>query len=225
MSILKAVVFDIDGTLIDTREFILQAYQYAIGKHGYQVPERSQIAALIGRKIEECYAILVPGADPAPLIADHVAFQEQNISLVHPYDGVNELFDTLREMELKVVLWTGRREHVQTVLERCGFDRDSFAAFIDAPMVEKGKPDPEGLLMGLGVADIAPEAAMMVGDAVVDIEAGIRGGVAATVGITHGFGTRNDLVAARPDYIIDSLLELVPIVKVLAQKESTTQFS
>ena len=219
MADIRVVVFDIDGTLIDTREFILQAYQHTIQKHGYPVPARATIAALIGHKIEECYAVLVPGVETAPLVADHALFQAGNINLTHAYDGAREVIDAIKNRGLKIVLWTGRKEHIQTVLSHCGFDQDEFAAVVDAQMVEHGKPDPEGLLLGLGIADLLPEQAIMVGDAVVDIEAGRHGGVAATIAVTHGFGTRDALIGADPDYMVNSLPELLPIIAVLVPHE------
>lgn len=220
MANVQAVVFDIDGTLLDTREFIFQAYEHAIAKNGYPVPDRALIAEQIGHRIEECYAALVPDADPETLIADHIAFQMGKIDLIFPFDGAVTLVAQLRKMELKIILWTSRRAHVITALERSGFTQDSFDAVVDATMVDVGKPDPQGLLFGLGIAGIEPAHAVMVGDAPVDIDAGKRAGVAATIGITHGFGSRDQLLVAKPDYIVDSLPELAPIIEVLAQQVS-----
>lgn len=220
MANIKAVVFDIDGTLLDTREFIFQAYEHAIAKNGYPVPDRALIAEQIGHRIEECYAALVPDADAEKLIADHIAFQMGQIDLIFPFDGAVTLVAQLRKMELKIVLWTSRRAHVITALERSGFTQDSFDAVVDATMVDVGKPDPQGLLFGLGIVGIEPAHAVMVGDAPVDIDAGIRAGVAATIGITHGFGSRDQLLVAKPDYVVDSLSELLPIIEVLATNAS-----
>ena len=227
MANIQAVVFDIDGTLLDTREFIFRAYEYAIAKHGYPVPNRSLIADQAGRRIEECYAVLVPDADVEALIADHIAFQNGHIDLTYAFDGAEQLVAELKAKGLKVVLWTSRRAHVVTALERCGFAQDSFDAIVDATMVDVGKPDPQGLFFGLGIVNVDPAHAVMVGDAPVDIDAGKRAGVAATIAVTHGFSTRDQLVAAGPDYIVDSLPELSPIVHVLAniaEKDEITNF-
>lgn len=219
MANVQAVVFDIDGTLLDTREFIFQAYEYAIVKHGYPIPSRSLIADQAGRRIEECYAVLAPDADVEALIADHIAFQNGHIDLTYAFDGAEQLVAELKAGGLKVVLWTSRRANVVTGLERSGFSQDSFDAIVDATMVEVGKPDPQGLLFGLGIVNIDPAYAVMVGDAPVDIDAGKRAGVAATIAVTHGFSSREQLLVARPDYVVDSLQELLPIIEVLATKD------
>lgn len=219
MANLQAVVFDIDGTLLDTREYIYQAHEHAIRKNGFPVPDRTRIAEQVGHRIEEIYAILVPNADPRTLIDDYIAFQSGHIDLVFAFDGAEKLINQLKAMDLKVVLWTSRLANVINSLERSGLARDTFDAIVDATMVDVGKPDPRGLLFGLGIAGVEPENALMVGDARVDIDAGKRAGVAAAIGITHGFGTREQLLVAQPDYIVDSLLELLPIIKVLAQKQ------
>lgn len=204
MAEIQAVVFDIDGTLVNTREFIFQAYEYSIHKHGYPVPDRTMLASMIGHKIEECYARYVPGIDVAPLIADHVAFQREHLALIRPYEGVREMLETLFAHNFRIVLWTSRRAHVQEALEQTGIADLPYSAVIGADMVAHGKPDPEGFLLSVDRVGAVPEHAAMVGDAPVDIEAGQRGGAGMTVAVTYGFGARADLVAAAPTHLIDT---------------------
>lgn len=214
-STIQAVVFDADGTLVDTKEFIFQAYEYSTRRNGYKVPTRAEIATQIGKRIEECYAAFAPGADYEKLIADHIAFQSENLSLIQPYDNATQVVADLRARGIKVVLWTSRRAHVKIALKLTGFETNSFDAIVDATMVDVGKPNPEGLFLGLKLVNVEPSASVMIGDAPVDIEAGKRANVAATIGVTYGFGERGKLGSAGADYLADSLQEIPKILDIL----------
>jgi len=209
----QAVIFDIDGTLLDTREFISQAYEYVLKHHGMPTRTREEIRSQVGKKLEECYAFLAPNGNHEQMIYDHRNFQEANLTLVTAFDHVEEVLKALRTNSIKTALWTGRKGHVIASLEYGQLDPRAFDCIVDASMVKKGKPNPEGLLMVLEKLKVEPQHAVMVGDAGHDIEAGHRAKVAATVGITHGFGTLEELEAANADHILDSLEKLPEIIE------------
>jgi len=208
---LEAVIFDVDGTLVDTSDYITHAYQHALEQHGLPYRTREEIASQIGKKLEDCYAFLAPGAQHELLIATHRAFQAENISLVKPFNYTEQLLEGLSSRGIHKALFTSRK-NVGPSLEVAGVNPEEFDIIIDGAMVTKGKPDPEGLYTILNYLDKRASSVMMVGDAAVDILAGKNAGVATTVGVTHGFGTREELESAIPDHIIDSLGFLLPII-------------
>jgi pyrophosphatase PpaX len=212
---IKAVVFDIDGTLIDTSEFIYQAYEHTIKFHDYPARTREDIATQIGKKIEDCYAFLTPGADYETLIKTHTEFQAANIALIQVFSNVAQIIEQLKASGLKVGLWTGRRHHIVESLINCGLEPSAFDCIVDATMTIKGKPDPEGLLITLKKLKVTPDMAIMVGDAGLDIAAGKKGKVAATIGLTHGFGTREELEQEQADFILDSLDDIQTVISKL----------
>jgi phosphoglycolate phosphatase-like HAD superfamily hydrolase len=222
---IEAVVFDVDGTLLDTREFISQAYEYVLHHHGMPSRTREEIATQIGRKIEDCYAFLAPGGNYAQMIEDHHNFQAANIALVTAFDHVELTLDAVRRRGLKTALWTGRKGNVIASLEHARVKPDVFDTIVDSSMHTKGKPDPEGLFLVLDRLAVRPENAVMVGDAGLDIEAGRRAKVAATIGITHGFGTKEELEAAGAHYIIDSIDRVSGIIYELGVKAHEPQVS
>ncbi len=209
---IKAVVFDIDGTLLDTSEFIYQAYEHTIRTHKHPERNREDIASQIGKKIEDCYAFLTPGAEYEALIKTHTKFQAGNIALVRAFSNVSELISGLKADGLKVGLWTGRKHHVAETLVSGGLDPSVFDCIIDATMTTKGKPDPEGFLITVSQLRVDPSEAIMVGDAGLDIAAGKSGGAAATIGITHGFGTKEELEHEGADFILDSLESIKNVI-------------
>lgn len=207
MSKIKAVIFDVDGTLVDTSEFIFQAYEHSLKKHGHK-SNRVKIASQIGKKLEDCYAFLAPDGDHLQLIDTHRIFQEENVALVKAFEYCDAMLETLRDQGLRLALYTSRANHVEASLRFAGLDPKIFEVILEGSMVSKGKPDPEGVELILAKMKLEPKEVAMVGDAGVDILLGKNAGLAKTVGITHGFGAREELKNAKPDYIIDSLQEL-----------------
>jgi HAD superfamily hydrolase (TIGR01549 family) len=210
---IEAAILDIDGTIIDTSDFILEAYEHTLAHHDLPARTREEIASQIGKKIEDCYAFLAPGQEAEKLIAVHHAFQNSNISLVKPYKHADVVLKRLVESGMKLGLYTGRRENVVASLDASGIESSIFSVIIDAKMYNKGKPDPEGLYMALDKLGVASDAAAMIGDAALDIEAGKAANVGITIGITHGFGSREELEASQADYLIDSLDQLPGILQ------------
>jgi len=204
---IEAAIFDVDGMLLDTREFMFHGYEYILDKHGFPPIDRHFIAEYIGRSQTECYQAFAPGCDPAALIAADDEYRPQILHLITGYDGLHEMLSALKEGGLKLGVFSSRTLSLRPSLDNAGV-RDYFDVIIDGDMVKRHKPHPEGLLSALGQLSVEPENAAMLGDAVVDIEAGKAANVALTVGVTHGFGKRDDLERSRPDCLADSLAEI-----------------
>jgi pyrophosphatase PpaX len=210
---LDAIVFDADGTLLDTREFIFNAYERTLAACGYPVPERSFIAAHMGLPLHRCYEIFAPGGDVNALSETHGQYQAASFDLIGSYEGLVLTLDTLRDAGYKMGICSSRRRevgHLLAALERAGI-KQHCDAVVGGDDVEKHKPDPEGFNKILAELDVAPERSAFVGDTVQDIETGRNGGAALLVAVAHGFGTRESLVAAKPDHIVERLSDIIPI--------------
>jgi HAD superfamily hydrolase (TIGR01509 family) len=210
---LKAVVFDVDGMLLDTREFIFQAYEDTLRRFGYDVPTRKEIAKQIGRSLENCYVALAPGGDIQALCSAHDAFQSNAgmLELVTAYPGVPEMLQKLQDAHLKLAIFSSRKRLLVSSLQQTGI-AEFFEVIIQGDEVTNHKPHPEGLFKALAGLEIAPKYAAMIGDAAVDILAGKAADVVLTVGITHGFGTREELEAVNPDHIVNGVNEITPLI-------------
>ncbi len=206
----KAVLFDVDGTLLDTSEFIFQAYEHTLNKYSLPLKNRSEIAGLIGKPLEFCYRILAPDADVKELSQTHRAFQAEHLNLSKPYPGANETLDKLKSAGFKIAAVTTRsRPTTVRTLELAGLSVyiDYVVALED---VEHLKPHPEPLLKALNYLDVEPKYSVMTGDTDVDIQAGKNAG-ATTIGVTYGFHGLG-IASSNPDYIINSIKEIIPIV-------------
>ncbi len=215
MSKLEAAILDVDGTIVDTSEFIIGAHEYALAHHGLPARTREEIAAQVGKRLAEGYAFLAPGEEAEKLIEVHREFQADNMHLIRPYEHANSVLQAIHTAGTRLALYTSRRA-ISPSLQVAGIDETLLDVIVDGTMYEKGKPDPEGLFLALGALSVRPDQAVMVGDAAVDIAAGKAAGVRATIAISHGFGTLEELQTAEPDYLIHSLDVLPGLLKRIA---------
>jgi HAD superfamily hydrolase (TIGR01509 family) len=209
---INAVIFDVDGTLLDTREFIIQAFEYALRTNGHVVPERAHIiSTATGRTIVDAYPILAPNGDVIALRDHHNDFQTKNYHLITAYNGLHDVLSALRARNLLLGVCSARAKSTREILGHAEALR-YFHAVVDATDVTKHKPHPEGVLKVLELLNTSPENAAMIGDTSADIEAGKAAGCALTIGVTHGLGTRNSLEQAGADHIVNNLPEILKLL-------------
>lgn len=208
---IEAVIFDVDGTLLNSADFIIGAYEHVLTLHGHPVPDKAVIASYIGQSLPACYEALAPGGDFEVMRIAHREFQSSRLGLITAYDGVQRMMTNLKQAKVKLGVFSSRYGSLIPSLEQTGI-MEHLDVVVGGDEVSQPKPNPEGILLALGKLSVEPEKAAMVGDAVVDIEAGKRAGVAITIAVTHGFGLIKDLIAAQPNYIARSLSEIAPIV-------------
>lgn len=212
VSKIKAAVFDFDGMIFDTRNLVYQTYNHALTAHGQPAPKDEDVALLVGRKVHEGYAILAPDVDTDQLVETHRDFQDKNLHLIAPYEGLAQMLDRLKTAAIKIALFTARGPNSVNFALKTFKVIDYFDAIVTIDDVKQPKPHPEGLLLALKQLGVKPADAVMLGDSKFDMEAGKRAKVATTIGLTHGFGTIEDLKKAGADYIVDSLYEISPIL-------------
>lgn len=204
---IKAVIFDVDGTLLDTREFIFQAYEDTLSRHGHSTPPRESISKYIGLSLQDCYKAFAPEGDIQILCDEHHEFQQNKLHLIKSYAELNETLNTLKKSGLKLGLYSSRKGTLVPSLEQAGI-MDYFEAIVQGDEVENHKPHPEGVIAAADGLMVKHSEAVMIGDTIFDIQAGKAANVALTIGITHGFGTLADLMSSSPDHIVESLPEI-----------------
>lgn len=208
----QAVIFDADGTILDTRELIYQSYRHVLSLHGYDVPERETVFEEIrGNPAEITYGKFATKHDPDTLVALHRTFQAEHLDLWSAYEGLHDLIQAIKHAGIKIGMCTSRGRNVMPMLEHIGV-KDFFGAIVHADMVGNHKPHPEPLLKVLSELKVEPSASVMVGDTDADIGVGRAAGVAFTIGMSHGVGTREMLEEAGADYIVDHLNDILPLL-------------
>jgi HAD superfamily hydrolase (TIGR01509 family) len=201
----RTVLFDVDGTLLDTRELIFRAYEHATAEKGIAAPDREWLRFQIGRELGAVYKDIAPDSVPE-LIALHRDFQANNIDLSAPYTGAEAALGKLRRAGIQMATVTSRsvRTSVRT-LETANLAR-YFPVMISAEDAPALKPDPAPLLLALERLGQPPETAIMVGDSAHDIHAARALGI-RVVAATYGFPGA-EIMRYRPDAFIDDIRDL-----------------
>jgi pyrophosphatase PpaX len=208
------VLFDLDGTLIDTIELILNSARYAFEKLDREAPSDSEWAAGIGIPLFTMFGRYArDAADQAALIAAYREYQLANHDrLTRCYTDVVDTVAMLAERGHELAIVTSKSE----ALALRGLTHVGLARFMDTIVGCDGstrhKPDPEPVQIALHRLACAPEDAIFVGDSVHDILAGNAAGV-TTVAATWGAFRRSDLEPGQPDFYMESISELIGLVE------------
>ncbi|HOW89836.1 MAG TPA: HAD-IA family hydrolase [Elusimicrobiales bacterium] len=206
----EAVLFDVDGTLLDTREFIYRAFEHAFRRHGAVPAARARVDEVIGAPLLECYGLLAPEHDARALCMYHRAFQLENIHLSEPFPKAVEVLKGLREAGIRTAAVTSRSRRTSlATLESAGMMR-MLDAVISGEDARRLKPHPDPLLLALAGLGVKPEKAFMVGDTAADILAGKNAGT-GTIGVTYGFHG-GKIKENGPDHTVDDISGILPII-------------
>lgn len=206
----NAIVFDIDGTLLDTREFILQAFEHVFARYNLSQLNRESVNAVMGMPLEKCYAILAPTHDPDELTQIHRDFQVNNIALVQPFPNTVTTLDTLRNEEIKIAAVTTRKLTGPDSLTHAKI-ADKIDCLITGDDVAQFKPHPEGIYKALSALEVSASEAIMVGDTEADIQAG-KNAQTKTAAALYGLGTPESLHASMPDYLLNDIADLLAVI-------------
>lgn len=207
----KAVLFDVDGTLIDSWDFIFGAVKHALKKHGHTISEEVIVSAMGGRSLLDYYKFLLPKTDWEEIAKSHDEFQQDKFDLGKPFPAAKRILKKLKSQGYLMGAVSNRtRESLKITLDRAEFS-PFFDIVVSAEDVQNPKPHPEHVQAALTYLKVEPDNSFMVGDTKHDIEAGKKAGV-KTIGVTYGFlGT--DIENHNPDFVIDNLEELLKVIK------------
>ncbi len=174
---LRAVVFDLDGTLVDSMPLVLRAFAHALRPYcGEMTPE--EITAHLGGPPDRMLRKLIGDDTKVPEAMQRLLdFDVANWRLIQPFDGMHGLLDDLRGARQSLALWTGReRESTGLILTEHGI-MPKLDAWVCGDDLPTHKPHPGGLEEALRQLAVTREEALFVGDADVDVLAGSACGV------------------------------------------------
>lgn len=206
-STLKTILFDLDGTLINSLPAYIVSFQQNIHEVTGREISAEELASRISiptPRILEYYAApeQIPG-----MVARHNELMRQNADLITFYPGVPEALRSLRAAGLKLGVVTSQIEgELATTRAALGIE-DVIDVWIHSDMVAHPKPAPDPVLLALEMLGEAAGTAMMVGDSIYDLGAGKAAGV-RTAAVTWGFTELPVLLAAGPDLVLRDQAEL-----------------
>lgn len=212
-----AVLFDLDGTLIDSIELILSSMRHAFSARGRPVPTDAEWLTGVGIPLRTMFARYAEDErDLAAFIATYREYQlVHHDRLVRCYDQVPETIDGLRHRGHPLAVVTSKSDWLaQRALQHVGLDHH-FAAIVGCDSCSRHKPHPEPVLMALERLGYSPEEAVFVGDSVHDVEAGNGAGV-ISVGALWGPFTRELLAPSQPAHLLDRIGDLPKLLDQLS---------
>lgn len=217
------VLFDIDGTLVDTNYFQAVAWFRAFSQSGYQVA-MVDVQKHIGQGSHQLIDELVPQRDKSRddvLEAAHSEYYAEFYGIMKPFTGAQDLLRTIRDRGAEVVLATSASPNELQALRNALDVEDALATVTSAKDVDNPKPEPDVLEAALQQTGTDPQHAVMVGDTVWDVEAAKKAGVEFIAVLTGGI-SRQALEDAGAVAIYEDAQDLLknlddsPIGKLLA---------
>jgi phosphoglycolate phosphatase len=211
---IQLVIFDLDGTLIDSRLDVTDAINHALVKLGHAALPRETLYRFMGDGIQRSIERIL-GAQASDLLEQAIQIYRSHYSrhlLDHTvlYPHVEETLAAFGHKK-KAVVSNKRQEPSVAILEGLRVSHH-FDMILGGDQVQEKKPAPEAILRTLNQLEVAPKQAIMIGDSPEDTQAGRTAGL-ITCGVTYGFHPKERLLAARPDYLIDSLQQLQGIIE------------
>jgi phosphoglycolate phosphatase len=169
---IKGVVFDLDGTLIDSRKDILSAFSYAFEKLGKVKPDDEKLVHTIGERLEECFRSFL--GDDENLLKEAALlfreyYEENYLCKTKPFEGVNELLKTLSKSHKLAITTMKKGLYARRIVEAFKWN-DCFQSVIGAEEGYKPKPDKGMLLKAIDDISLKRNEVIYVGDTIVDYE-------------------------------------------------------
>ncbi|MCM3585147.1 pyrophosphatase PpaX [Mesobacillus maritimus] len=210
---IDTLLFDLDGTLIDTNELIVSSYLHTLEQYYPGQYKRNDVLPFMGPPLKEVFE----GMDVTKAEDMIRTYRKYNIAnhdrLVTEFEGVNDTIRTLSENGYKLAVVTTKLADVAKMgLALTGLDK-YIKVLVALDDVTKAKPDPEPIYKALDILDSKPETAIMVGDNHHDVLAGKNAGT-TTAGVAWTLKGKDHLATYNPDYMLDRMPDLLPILGV-----------
>ena len=178
----SAVIFDMDGVLVDNRDIHIEAFQILFEKLGLHATYE-QILMTFGMVNTQIFATLFGEGTFTPEEIEKMGIEKEIIyrdifsKKIEPAPGLIPFLAELRAKGVKMAVGSsGPRVNVEFVLDKCHI-ADYFDAIADGNMISRGKPDPEVFLLAAQLLEKKPEECIVFEDALVGIEAGKKAGM------------------------------------------------
>ena len=195
----KAVIFDLDGTLLDTLQDIVNTLNTVLARHAFPVHTLDECRFLVGHGMRELIRKAMPEAagkeDTIDLLLKELLAEYANNWNVHsrPYPGIAALLDAIAERHIKMAILSNKADHFTRLCAESLLQSWSFDVVMGHHNGIAHKPDPEGALLVATMLGEDPSAILYVGDSGIDMLTASRAGM-YPLGVLWGFRPKNELL-------------------------------
>lgn len=212
---IKTVLFDLDGTLLNTLTDLSNSVNYALNSH--HLPQRTEleVRSFLGNGIHNLIEKSVPENTPSELLED--VFQsfksyylQHGLDSTAPYPGIMSLLKALQQKSVKMAIISNKVDTAVQQLNKKFFSDYIGIAVGEKPQIRR-KPEPDSVLLAMKALDANPATTLYVGDSEVDYETAHSAGIRCAL-VTWGFRDRLDLEVLHADYYVNSPHELMAVI-------------
>jgi HAD superfamily hydrolase (TIGR01509 family) len=213
LSPVKGIVFDLDGTLVDSLPTTFEAFNHGIVKCGGRPHSPSEIMGYFGAGEGEIFAQILGRDRAQEAYAASRSYLDQNLDRVPLHEGVEELLNSLQSRGIPISIVTGRSWNTTEVILKHHSLLERFVTIIANDHVEKPKPSPLGIQLALSRMQIDPNHAIYAGDSHVDILAARAAGSRAVAALWDRIASREALAIHAPHHWALHPLELIDLLE------------
>lgn len=214
---IKLVIFDLDGTLLETVGDLAASCNAVMRSHGYPEHDYAAYRRFVGNGVRKLCERALPEAERSDELIDRirdefVAYYTAHIDChSYAYEGILPLMEELHRRGVGLAVVSNKfQQGTELLIERFFPHLHFVAVWGNRPEVPL-KPDPQADLAVLALAGVAPSEALHVGDTASDVKAALAAGVGA-VGVSWGFRSREELFEAGAEWVIDRPEELLDLL-------------
>lgn len=214
----ELVIFDLDGTLLNTIDDLAASTNYALSRHGYPTHDLGSYRFFVGNGINKLIERALPEEvrneeKVLELRKDFVAYYEKHSAdLTKPYKGIPELLSTLKEKGLKIAVASNKYQVATEFLVDKYFGAYEFDIVLGQRDGVTPKPDPTIVYDILKETGVDKKHTLYVGDSGVDMQTAKASDLIA-IGVSWGFRPVSELEEFNPDYIVDQPIEIYQIIQ------------
>lgn len=204
----QALLFDLDGTLVDSVKLIYEAFNHVAEKYLGRRYLPEEIVRFFGPSEEATWRSLLPQERLEEGLKEYYGYYLDHHDEVILYAGIGELLQHLKVRKTPLAIVTGRGKRTTEMTLDALSLKSFFPCVITSDEVQLPKPHPQGVLLACESLGVSPEKVLMIGDSPIDIEAGRQAGT-QTAGVFWGtFGLGGSLEDSHPDYAFQTPAEL-----------------
>ena len=211
----NTLIFDLDGTLLNSLGDLANSVNYALDKLGYPTRTIDEVCSFVGNGIENLIELSVPKNisedDFTKCLATFREHYSKNMNvLTKPYDGILDLLELLKSKELKMAIVSNKVQEGVTNLNNQFFSDYINVAIGKSPNMKK-KPHPDTVFKAIDDLNAIADKCLYIGDSDVDMQTAKNANI-KSVGVTWGFRDESILRENGADYIINIPSQLLDII-------------
>ncbi len=211
---IKLIIFDLDGTLIDSLDDLTEAVNFMLASFDRPLRSKAEIRTMIGQGARNLVQLAL-GDDASAQLVDQALPLFLDYNMLHIadhtrlYPGVAELLPSLQQAGYQLALLSNKDEgHCRLLLQQLGL-ADYFAAILGADSLPERKPSPLPVLTIMERFSLTPAETLLVGDSSNDFISG-KAAAVTTIGCCYGYGSEAELAEA--DFRVESALAILDMI-------------